>query len=210
MRGDAWQRAGVVGGRRPYPWVRASPDGRDPAMLSRGHSRASPTHIRPLDHSSRVRQCGSAEPRDGRHLPPIEAELGPYRHLFKGRVLNAGAGSRDISDLVDGELFNQDIKAAPHIHYESPLHADPGRGRLLRHDHLQRRARARREPGGGAGRVRARLQAGRRALPLRPVHAARAPRPDRLSALHGRRPAARGRAGTASRSASRAGCTRST
>ena len=43
-------------------------------------------------------------------------------------MLNAGAGSRDISDLVDGELFNQDIKAAPHIHYESPLHQIPVEG----------------------------------------------------------------------------------
>ena len=58
-------------------------------------------------------------------FPPIDTELGPFRHLFKGRVLNAGAGSRDISDLVEGELFNQDIKAAPHIHYESPLHQIP-------------------------------------------------------------------------------------
>jgi SAM-dependent methyltransferase len=58
-------------------------------------------------------------------FPPIERELGPYRHLFTGRVLNAGAGSRDISHLVEGELFNQDIKAAPHIHYESPLHEIP-------------------------------------------------------------------------------------
>ncbi len=58
-------------------------------------------------------------------FPPIERELGPYRHLFTGKVLNAGAGSRDISDLVDGELFSQDIKSAPHIHYESPLHEIP-------------------------------------------------------------------------------------
>ncbi len=58
-------------------------------------------------------------------FPPLDAELRPYRHLFKGRVLNAGAGSRDISELIDGELFNQDIKAAPHIHYDSPLHQIP-------------------------------------------------------------------------------------
>ncbi len=58
-------------------------------------------------------------------FPTIEAELGPYKHWFKGRVLNAGAGSRDISHLVEGELLNQDIFEAPHIDYVSPLHAIP-------------------------------------------------------------------------------------
>jgi len=58
-------------------------------------------------------------------FPPIEVELGPYRHLFTGKVLNAGAGSRDISNLVDGQLFSQDIFAAPHIDYVSPLHDIP-------------------------------------------------------------------------------------
>jgi len=58
-------------------------------------------------------------------FPSIETELGPYRHLFKGKVLNAGAGSRDLSPLVEGELFNQDIKAAPHIRFVSPLHKIP-------------------------------------------------------------------------------------
>jgi SAM-dependent methyltransferase len=58
-------------------------------------------------------------------FPPLENELRPYRDLFSGRVLNAGAGSRDISDLVAGELFNQDIKAAPHIDYEAPLDQIP-------------------------------------------------------------------------------------
>lgn len=58
-------------------------------------------------------------------FPPLEAELVPYRHWFKGRVLNAGAGSRDISDLVEGELFSQDIFEAPHIDYVSPLHQIP-------------------------------------------------------------------------------------
>ena len=58
-------------------------------------------------------------------FPPIEDELGPYRHYFKGRVLNAGAGSRDLSALIDGELYNQDIKEAPHIDFNSPLHEIP-------------------------------------------------------------------------------------
>lgn len=44
----------------------------------------------------------------------IEDELGPYRHLFKGRVLNAGAGNRDLSHLVEGELTNQDIPHGRH------------------------------------------------------------------------------------------------
>lgn len=58
-------------------------------------------------------------------FPSIEAELDPYRHRFGGRVLNAGAGSRDISGLVDGELFNQDIKPGPGIDFESPLDQVP-------------------------------------------------------------------------------------
>lgn len=58
-------------------------------------------------------------------FPPLENELLPYRDLFAGRVLNAGAGSRDIADLIEGELFNQDIKAAPHIDYAAPLHQIP-------------------------------------------------------------------------------------
>ena len=58
-------------------------------------------------------------------FPSIEEELGPYRHLLNGRVLNAGAGDRDISGLVDGELFNQDIKGGPRIRFQSPLHEIP-------------------------------------------------------------------------------------
>ena len=58
-------------------------------------------------------------------FPPLENELLPYRDLFAGRVLNAGAGSRNIADLIEGELFNQDIKAAPHIDYAAPLHQIP-------------------------------------------------------------------------------------
>ena len=58
-------------------------------------------------------------------FPSIEQELGPYRHLFKGKVLNAGAGRRDISALVEGSLYNQDIQAAPGIDIEGPLHEIP-------------------------------------------------------------------------------------
>lgn len=61
-------------------------------------------------------------------FPPLEKEIEPYRHLLRGRVLNAGAGNRDISPLVDGELFNQDIAEGQHndnIHIYSPLHHIP-------------------------------------------------------------------------------------
>ena len=67
--------------------------------------------------------------QDVSHLfPDIETELGGYRHLFKGRVLNAGAGNRDISPLIDGELVNQDIVEGLHpgpIDIWSPLHDIP-------------------------------------------------------------------------------------
>ena len=60
--------------------------------------------------------------------PSLEEELRPWRHLFKGRVLNAGAGDRDLSSLVEGELCNQDIPEGLHnrnIHILSPLSAIP-------------------------------------------------------------------------------------
>jgi SAM-dependent methyltransferase len=61
-------------------------------------------------------------------FPPLEKEIEPYRHLLRGRVLNAGAGNRDITPLVNGELFNQDIPEGQHndnIHIHSPLHSIP-------------------------------------------------------------------------------------
>jgi SAM-dependent methyltransferase len=61
-------------------------------------------------------------------FPPIEAELGPFRHFFKGNVLNAGAGCRDIRHLVEGRLFNQDLSHGLHnanIDIYSPLHKIP-------------------------------------------------------------------------------------
>ena len=61
-------------------------------------------------------------------FPPIEEEFTPYKHLFVGKVLNAGAGHRDISHLIQGELFNQDIPHGLHnanIHIYSPLHQIP-------------------------------------------------------------------------------------
>jgi SAM-dependent methyltransferase len=61
-------------------------------------------------------------------FPGIEKEFGDYRGLFRGRVLNAGAGNRDISSMVQGELFNQDLPYGLHndnIHIYSPLHDIP-------------------------------------------------------------------------------------
>jgi SAM-dependent methyltransferase len=49
--------------------------------------------------------------------------------LLKGLVLNAGAGQRDFSHLVEGELINQDIawahESRTHIHIYSPLERIP-------------------------------------------------------------------------------------
>lgn len=61
-------------------------------------------------------------------FPPIEEELGPFRHYFKGNVLNAGSGHRDIRHLVEGRLFNQDLPALapnPNVDIFSPLHEIP-------------------------------------------------------------------------------------
>ena len=63
--------------------------------------------------------------------PPIEDELREAQSLglLRGQVLNAGAGWRDLSHLIDGELTNQDLpfdgddRTAIHIY--SPLHEIP-------------------------------------------------------------------------------------
>lgn len=60
--------------------------------------------------------------------PEIEVEMKDYLSFFKGRVLNAGAGNRDLSAYVDGELVNQDIDGGLHnenIQIYSPLHEIP-------------------------------------------------------------------------------------
>lgn len=59
---------------------------------------------------------------------PLEEELDGYGYLFTGKVLNAGAGDRDISHLIAGELVNQDIDGGLHnanIDVLSPLHDIP-------------------------------------------------------------------------------------
>jgi SAM-dependent methyltransferase len=61
-------------------------------------------------------------------FPPIDQEFGPYRQYFKGNVLNAGAGSRDVRPLIEGKLFNQDLPTGLHnanIDILSPLHQIP-------------------------------------------------------------------------------------
>jgi SAM-dependent methyltransferase len=62
------------------------------------------------------------------YWPSIDSQIGEYVKYLKGRVLNAGAGDRDISHLVEGELYNQDIPTGIHnknIHIYSPLHEIP-------------------------------------------------------------------------------------
>jgi SAM-dependent methyltransferase len=83
-----------------------------------------------IRHVNILNSLRSLEPRFevSEIFPPIEQELRPHRHLFVGRVLNAGAGDRDISNLVSGELVNQDIETGTHnknVHVYSPLHAIP-------------------------------------------------------------------------------------
>lgn len=62
-------------------------------------------------------------------FPPIDHDLEEFRPLLKGRVLNAGAGVREVSHLIDGELVNQDISwpgdDRTNIHIVSPLHIIP-------------------------------------------------------------------------------------
>lgn len=61
-------------------------------------------------------------------FPSLATELGPWTKILKGRVLNAGAGSRDLSPYIEGELTNQDIPEGLHnqnIHIQSPLHCIP-------------------------------------------------------------------------------------
>lgn len=63
--------------------------------------------------------------------PPIDHELNEPKAmgLLKGRVLNAGAGWRDLSHLIEGELVNQDLRCEKeersNIQVFSPLHEIP-------------------------------------------------------------------------------------
>lgn len=62
-------------------------------------------------------------------FPAIDAQLIEHKLILKGRVLNAGAGWRDVSHLVEGELTNQDIEWSAdertNIHVHSPIHRIP-------------------------------------------------------------------------------------
>jgi SAM-dependent methyltransferase len=61
-------------------------------------------------------------------FPHIETEFGVYRQYYKGNVLNAGAGNRDIRPMIQGKLYNQDIPGGFHnanIDIYSPLHKIP-------------------------------------------------------------------------------------
>ena len=60
----------------------------------------------------------------GEIFPPLEREFGEWARYFRGTVLNAGAGHRDISSVVEGTLVNQDIETGLHnenIDVYSPL-----------------------------------------------------------------------------------------
>lgn len=63
--------------------------------------------------------------------PPIDHELNDARKLniLKGKVLNAGAGTRDLSHLIEGDLINQDIawesESRTNIDVYSPIHKIP-------------------------------------------------------------------------------------
>lgn len=61
--------------------------------------------------------------------PTIMDEIDTYRGCLNGKVLNAGSGvpvgDRDISSLVNGELYNLDIFEHELIHITSPLDVIP-------------------------------------------------------------------------------------
>ncbi len=62
-------------------------------------------------------------------FPEIDVDLEEHRSILKGKVLNAGAGWRPVSHLIEGELVNQDLTydgdKRKNIHIHSPLHHIP-------------------------------------------------------------------------------------
>jgi len=72
---------------------------------------------------------GRCVPSEFAVFPEIDVDLKPVQNLLKGRVLNAGAGSRNISHLIDGTLVNLDIRwpndTRTNIDIYSPLHVIP-------------------------------------------------------------------------------------
>ena len=60
--------------------------------------------------------------------PDLAEEVGDDAKFLTGMILNAGAGSRDISPIIKGKLFNQDIPHGIHnkgIHIYSPIDRIP-------------------------------------------------------------------------------------
>ncbi|RPH51031.1 MAG: SAM-dependent methyltransferase [Desulfobacteraceae bacterium] len=60
--------------------------------------------------------------------PTIEDEVGDWSKYLKGKCLNAGAGNRDISHIIDGQVINQDIPEGLHnnrIDIYSPIDRIP-------------------------------------------------------------------------------------
>jgi SAM-dependent methyltransferase len=66
--------------------------------------------------------------RPASYWPSLVEEVGDFKNYLKGQVLNAGAGCRDLSSIVEGQLVNQDIAHGIHndnIHIYSSLHTIP-------------------------------------------------------------------------------------
>ena len=62
--------------------------------------------------------------------PTLQEELADYLSYFQGRVLNAGAGNRDISGFIDGKVYNLDLPVGIHnqnIHLMAALESVPVR-----------------------------------------------------------------------------------
>ena len=60
--------------------------------------------------------------------PDLDEEVGDDAKYLTGNILNAGAGSRDITPIIKGKLFNQDIPHGIHnerIHIYSPIDKIP-------------------------------------------------------------------------------------
>jgi SAM-dependent methyltransferase len=78
-----------------------------------------------------IRNCFKNWTGAGRIWPPVDYELERHRSLGRlgGVVLNAGAGWRDLSHLIDGTLVNQDLTwpndSRKNIDILSPLHSIP-------------------------------------------------------------------------------------
>ncbi len=72
---------------------------------------------------------GKIVPGEFAVFPNIDVDLTEFTPFLKGKVLNAGAGWRDVSHLVEGQLTNQDITwpgdERTNIDIRSPIHQIP-------------------------------------------------------------------------------------